>query len=75
MDTVNDTATNENVAITVHRKEVPALTEGSEKGWEKILAFVKIEWALSLRQMAIRLGGVFVNLLHGFERFNLQSKL
>jgi ATP-dependent DNA helicase RecG len=39
---------------------VPALTEGSEKGSEKssekILALVKIESALSARQIAIRLG-------------------
>jgi hypothetical protein len=42
---------------------------------ENILAFVKIKWAVSLRPMAIRLGGVSANLLHGFERFNVQSKL
>jgi predicted HTH transcriptional regulator len=52
MDTVYDTAANEKVSITVHRKETPALRVDSEK----ILAVVKNEWALSLRQMAIRLG-------------------
>jgi predicted HTH transcriptional regulator len=52
MDTVYDTATNEKVSITVHRKETPALRVGSEK----ILAVVKIESALSARQMAVRLG-------------------
>ena len=60
MDTVYDTATNEKVSITVHRKEPPALTEGSgegsEKSSEKILALVRIDSALSSRQMAIRLG-------------------
>lgn len=55
MDTVDDTTTNEKVSITVHRKETPALKEGSEKSSEKILALVKIKSALSARQMVIRL--------------------
>ena len=52
MDTVYDTATNEKTSITVHRKKVRALTEGSEK----IQSLVKIDSALSASQMAIRLG-------------------
>ncbi len=52
IDTVYDTASNKKVSITVHREEVPALRVGSEK----IPAVVKIESALSAREIAIRLG-------------------
>jgi ATP-dependent DNA helicase RecG len=41
---------------TVHRKEAPALEESSEKSSEKILSLIKINSALSAREIALRLG-------------------